>query len=201
MAPEQIAAIAAYAFASSITPGPNNTMLMASGVNFGFQRSIPHMLGVCCGFSAMLLALGCGIGSLFQAYPALHDILRYVGGAYMLYLAWIIATAHPQNAVQSRDPISFLQAAAFQLVNPKAWMMAIGAVAGYVATDNLLASLAVLTGIFAVINALCIIAWTGGGVALRRALGSSERLRLFNVAMALLLVVSLIPMVFPHLLE
>jgi threonine/homoserine/homoserine lactone efflux protein len=120
-----------FAFVSSITPGPNNTMLLSSGVNFGFNRTIPHMLGISCGFALMVLAVGFGLGAVFKAYPILYTVLRYAGAAYLLYLAYKIATSGPaEDGDQSNTrPMSYLSAAAFQWVNPKAWVMAIGATA------------------------------------------------------------------------
>lgn len=111
---------ALFALVTSITPGPNNTMLLASGVNFGFHRTIPHMLGITCGFFVLVLAVGFGLGAVFQTYPLLYTVLRYVGAAYLLYLAWKIAHSGPVSESEKGDskPISYLGAAAFQWVNP-----------------------------------------------------------------------------------
>ncbi len=127
---ELLVAFVLFAFVSSITPGPNNTMLLSSGVNFGFNRTVPHMLGISCGFAVMVLAVGLGLGAVFKAYPLLYTVLRYAGAAYLLYLAYKIATSGPvrDTGGQEGRPMSFLAAAAFQWVNPKAWVMAIGAI-------------------------------------------------------------------------
>jgi threonine/homoserine/homoserine lactone efflux protein len=124
---------ALFALVTSITPGPNNTMLLASGVNFGFNRTIPHMLGITCGFFVLVVAVGFGLGAVFQTYPLLYAVLRYVGAAYLLYLAWKIAHSGPVSDGEQVEgkPISYLGAAAFQWVNPKAWIMAIGAISTY----------------------------------------------------------------------
>ena len=192
-----ILAFAAYAFVTSITPGPNNTMLLASGANFGFRATLPHMVGIALGFGLMVLAVGLGVGALFQALPVLHTILRYVGAGYLLFLAWKIATAGPpgSGAGQGR-PMTFLQAAAFQWVNVKAWIMAIGAVATYTPADGYFANLAIVTLVFTLVNLPCIAAWVGIGTALRGFLADPTRLRIFNVAMACLLVASLYPVLF-----
>ena len=187
-------ALSVYAFVTSITPGPNNTMLLAAGANFGFRASIPHMLGVNLGFGLMLLAVGFGIGSLFTAFPLMHDVLRYGGAAYLVYLAWKIATASgPDSAGNSAKPISFLQATAFQWVNPKAWIMAIGAMATYVPAANVFLGVLAVTLVFTLINAPCIVAWTAMGTGLRRVMGNPLHLRILNVSLALLLLASLYP--------
>jgi threonine/homoserine/homoserine lactone efflux protein len=194
---ELILAFAAYAVVTSITPGPNNTMLLASGANFGFRAALPHLLGISFGFAAMVLAVGVGIGAVFQALPILQTALRYVGAAYLLYLAWKIASSRPpgSGAGQGR-PLTFLQAAAFQWVNVKAWIIALGAVATYTRPEGYFGNLVIVTVIFAAVGAPCIAAWAGAGSALRGFLSDPVRLRVFNIEMALLLVISLYPVLF-----
>lgn len=133
LSPDLLLAFALFALVTSITPGPNNTMLLASGVNFGFNRSIPHILGISCGFFVLVLAVGLGLGAVFEAYPVLYSVLRYVGAAYLLYLAWKIARSGPMSETEQGQgkPISYWGAAAFQWVNPKAWVMAVGAISTY----------------------------------------------------------------------
>lgn len=194
MTPDLLLAFAAYAFVTSITPGPNNTMLLVSGANFGFRSTIPHILGVNLGFSVMVLAVGLGVGGVFTALPILHDGLRYGGALYLLYLAWQIARSGSLDAEESDGkPLSFLQAAAFQWVNPKAWIMAIGAVATYTPQNGFFLNILIVTMMFALINGPCIIAWAGFGTMLKGFLGNPIHLRIFNVMMALLLVASLYP--------
>ena len=124
--------LALFALVSSITPGPNNVMLATSGLNFGFRRTIPHLLGVSIGFTLMVFLVGVGLGSVFQQVPALYTVLKYAGAAYLLYLAWKIANAgEMKDGVSRARPMTFLQAAAFQWVNPKAWVMAVGIIATY----------------------------------------------------------------------
>lgn len=127
MPSETLLAFITYAFVTSVTPGPNNTMLLASGLNYGFVRSLPHVLGISIGFAVMVMGVGAGLGRLFEAYPSLYTVLRIVGGAYLMYLAWQIATAAPMGDASTHGrPFGFWKAAGFQWVNPKAWIMAIG---------------------------------------------------------------------------
>ena len=194
LTPELLAALALFAFVSSITPGPNNTMLMASGANFGFRASIPHMMGVSGGFLLLVVAVGLELGGLFAAYPELHDVLAVAGGLYLLWLAWKIATSSGLGMGETgARPQTFLQAAAFQWVNPKAWAMALGAVTAYAPRDGYVANILVVSVIFTAINLPCVASWTGFGVGLRRFLDRPAVLRAFNVGMALLLVLSLLP--------
>lgn len=187
-------AFAAYAFVTSITPGPNNTMLLASGANHGFRPTVPMIFGISIGFAAMVLAVGLGIGSVFLAFPILHDALRYGGAAYLLYLAWRIAGSAATRADGSdAKPLSFLQAAAFQWVNPKAWIMAIGAVAAYTPQDDFLLNVVTVATVFMVINAPCVSAWAAFGTMLRAFLSNGAYRRAFNILMALLLLASLYP--------
>jgi threonine/homoserine/homoserine lactone efflux protein len=195
MTPELLAALALFAFVASITPGPNNTMLLASGVNFGLRRTAPHLAGVCLGFLVLLWSVGLGLGALFSAYPMLHTVLKVAGGLYMLYLAFKIATSRGIGAGKSSGrPQTFLQAAAFQWVNPKAWAMAIGALTAYAPSDRYLANVVVVGLVFAAVNGPCVVAWAGVGVVLRRFLDRPGVLRAFNVSMGLLLAASLYPL-------
>ena len=189
-----ILAFTAYAFVTSITPGPNNTMLLSSGATFGFGPTLPHILGVTLGFTVMLLAVGLGAGGVFVAVPVLHEALRYIGAAYLLYLAWRIARSGGVNGAGDRaEPMTFAQAAAFQWVNPKTWIMAIGAVTAYTPENGYFLNLLVVTVIFTLVNGPCVAAWAGFGTLLKRVLDRPALLRAFNVAMALLLLASLYP--------
>lgn len=186
-----------FAFASSITPGPNNLMLMASGANYGLRRTVPHMLGVSIGHAFMVFMIGIVLLRVFEAYPVLNLILKVAGGSYMVWLAWKIANAVPPEAKQVEGkPFTFLQAAAFQWVNPKAWIMGITAISVY-APDNfgVIVGAVMVAVIFCAVNLPSVTVWAWMGVQLRRWLGTARRLRIFNVTMALLLVASLYPMV------
>lgn len=187
---------ALFALVTSITPGPNNTMLLASGVNFGFNRTIPHMLGITCGFFTLVLAVGFGLGAVFQSYPVLYNVLRFVGAVYLLYLAWKIAHSGPvsDSSDSQAKPISYLGAAAFQWVNPKAWIMAIGAISTYTPLQGYFTNVIVIAAVFALINLPSVGVWVVCGSLLRNVLRDRRWLRLFNWGMALLLVASLYPM-------
>ncbi|MDB6445577.1 MULTISPECIES: LysE family translocator [Pseudomonas] len=187
---------ALFALVTSITPGPNNTMLLASGVNFGFNRTIPHMLGITCGFFSLVLAVGLGLGAVFQTYPLLYTVLRYAGAAYLLYLAWKIAHSGPvsDSRTGEQTPISYWGAAAFQWVNPKAWIMAIGAISTYTPLQGYFFNVVVIAAVFALINLPSVSLWVVCGSLLRNLLRDRRWLRLFNWGMALLLVASLYPL-------
>ncbi len=194
---ELLVALAAFALVSSITPGPNNLMLMASGANFGFRRSIPHMLGIGIGFSLMVAMVGIGFSQIFNSYPLSHLILKILSVTYLLYLAYKIATASiPTKQLGTKDdkakPFTFFQAALFQWVNPKSWTMALTATAVYAPSQSTQA-IAVVTGVFGIINLPCISAWAAMGLQLKQLLTSQRRLRAFNYTMATLLVASLYP--------
>ena len=185
-----------FAFASSITPGPNNLMLMASGANYGLRRTVPHMLGVNIGHAFMVFMIGIVLLRVFEAYPVLNLILKVAGGSYMVWLAWKIANAVPPEARQVQGkPFTFFQAAAFQWVNPKAWIMGITAISVY-APDSfgVIGGAVMVAVIFCAVNLPSVTVWAWMGVQLRRWLGTTRRLRAFNVTMALLLVASLYPM-------
>ncbi|WP_454723118.1 MULTISPECIES: LysE family translocator [Cupriavidus] len=187
------AAFCAFALVSSITPGPNNTMVLASGVNFGFARTVPHILGISLGFALMVAVVGLGLGSLFVALPWTWTVLRVVAALYLTWLAWKLAGAGGMQERQVARPMGFLRAAAFQWVNPKAWVMAVGACSTYVLHGNVWLNVLLLAGVFAVINLPSVAMWAVFGSALRRWLAQPRVLRVFNVAMALLLLASLWP--------
>jgi threonine/homoserine/homoserine lactone efflux protein len=190
---ETLTALAVFAFVSSATPGPNNLMLMASGANFGFLRTIPHMLGISIGFMVMLFSVGSGLVQIFDRFPVIYDILKIASVIYMLWLAWKIANAAPiTKSADAGVPMTFLQAAAFQWVNPKAWAMALTAVTVYVG-DSAMIWLAAGAALFSLINLPSVSMWTIAGQQLQRILTNPRRLRVYNWTMATLLVASLYP--------
>lgn len=187
-------ALLAFAFVSSITPGPNNLMLMASGANFGMRRSVPHMLGVGIGFVLMIVLVGIGVVRLFELWPPAFTVLKVAGIAYMLWLAWKIANAAPpadKPADASARPMTFIQAALFQWMNPKAWSMALTSVTVYAPAHDI-ATVGQVALIFGAINLPSVSSWTMLGTVMRRWLTSPTRLRAFNWSMAGLLVLSLL---------
>lgn len=194
--PDLLAAIALFGFASSITPGPNNTMLLASGANFGLRRTVPHIFGVAVGFFVLMIAVGLGLGALFSAYPMLQTVLKVVGTAYLLWLAWKTATAKGIGGGSSPGdgkPLTFMQAVAFQWVNPKAWVMTLGAMTAYAPKGSAILGPATVACVVAAVNLPCIASWASFGAMLRRFLDRPQILRVFNVSMAVLLVASLYP--------
>ena len=196
MALDVFFALVVFAFVSSVTPGPNNLMLLASGVNFGFRRTVPHMAGIGFGFWLLLMAVGLGLGAMLSAFPALHLALKIAGGAYLLYLAWRVATSRSMSsggAGQGR-PMTFLEAVAFQWVNPKAWVMAVTAMAIYTDPQRPLLTVVLVAAAFAIVNFPSVSVWAAFGVALRGFLADPVRLKWFNIAMGVLLAATLIPM-------
>ena len=190
---ETLTALALFAFVSSSTPGPNNLMLMASGANFGFARSIPHMLGISIGFMVMMVAVGAGLVQIFDRFPVIYDVLKVASVVYMLWLAWKIANAAPiTKKAQAGNPMTFLQAAAFQWVNPKAWAMALTAITVYVGDASIL-WLGVGASMFGIVNLPSVSMWTVAGQQMQRFLTNPRRLRAYNWTMAALLVASLYP--------
>lgn len=185
-------ALSAFAFVSSITPGPNNLMLMSSGANFGFRRTVPHALGVGAGFTLMVVLVGVGLMGLFDLFPALNTVLKVLSVVYLLWLAWKIAhaSAPGEGGNVSGKPMTFLQAVLFQWVNPKAWSMALSAVALY-APDRDWGTVLFVAAIFGIINLPSTSVWAIMGQGLRNWLSSPARLRAFNWTMAALLVGSL----------
>lgn len=196
MTPIALLLLIQFAFASSITPGPNNLMLMASGANYGFRQTVPHMLGVSIGHSFMVTMVGLVLLRIFETYPVLNTALTVIAVIYMTWLAWKIAMAVPPEARQvTGKPFTFLQAAAFQWVNPKAWVMAITAITAYAPQSwSALSGSLLVAGVFLMTNLPSITVWAVLGVQVRRFLGTARRLRVFNVTMAVLLLASFYPM-------
>ncbi|WP_191286512.1 LysE family translocator [Aliiroseovarius zhejiangensis] len=196
MSIELLSAFVAFAFVSSITPGPNNLMLMASGANFGFQRTIPHMLGIGIGFTFMIVLVGAGLMTLFDLYPISYTILKAGSVIYLLWLAWKIAHAsEPGSGKTDGTPMTFLQAAAFQWVNPKAWAMALTAISVYAPSRDM-GAVIIVAVIFGFVNLPSVSVWTVLGQKIRVILTNPARLRSFNVTMALLLVATLFPVIY-----
>ena len=192
--PELLLPFTLFAIAGSITPGPNNIMLTASGANFGFRRTIPHLLGICIGFSVMLMAIGLGLARLFAEVPAIHSVLRVAGSAYLLWLAWRVAAASATDPVEPGGrPLSFLQAAAFQWVNPKAWILASGAVSTFTLVgQELLPQVMMMAAVFTLVILPATTVWALLGVGMARVLRAPLALRIFNVTMGVLLAVSVL---------
>lgn len=182
-------ALAAFAFVSSITPGPNNLMLWSSGMNFGFRRTTQHLAGVCLGFLSLLLVTAVGVGSLFQRLPWLNTSLRVVGSLYLLYLAWRIASAGRATESETAKPITFVEAVAFQYVNPKAWVMGITAAGSFLPDgSSVVANALLMTLVFGIVNLPCVTTWVVAGTGIGRLLTNDRSRRIVNGILAALLV-------------
>ena len=190
---EILTALCTFAFVTSVTPGPNNLMLMSSGANFGIRRSLPHLFGVTFGFVFMLILVGIGLMQVFDLYPLTYELLRLFSVAYLLYLAWKISNARPSAERASGSPIGSLQAALFQWVNPKAWAMALTTISVYTPASHPLHSIILVATIYLLINLPSNGSWILLGTQLRRFLDDPLKLRCFNVTAAVLLVGSLYP--------
>ena len=186
---ETLLPLTLFVLSATLTPGPNNVMLLASGANFGVRATGPHMLGISVGYPVMVVAVGLGLGTVFEQLPVLHDIMRWAGCAYLLWLAWKIATAAGMGEAKSRGrPFTFLQAAGYQWVNPKAWIMAIGAFSVYSTPDMAPLPQALLFGaVFLAAAAPSCGIWAAFGSVIGRLLQSTRALRIFNGVMAALL--------------
>ncbi|MEJ6005030.1 LysE family translocator [Paucibacter sp. AS339] len=197
---QTLLAVTGFALVTSITPGPNNMMLLASGVNHGFKATLPHVVGISSGLMLLFLAAGLGLGALLAQWPQLYLALKASGLAYMVWLAWQLWRAGaPQAeggaAVQAAPSLmGFWGAAAFQWVNPKAWLIAIGAVAGFLRPDAGGWELLALALVCALVNMPCVGLWAWAGARLSRVLADPARRRYFNTATALLLLASIWPM-------
>ncbi|MEO0384641.1 MAG: LysE family translocator [Pseudomonadota bacterium] len=200
-----ILTLVAFAFLSAGTPGPNNVMLMASGMNYGFRRSLGHITGVALGFPLMIVAVGLGLSQLFAMVPWLEIALKYVCAAYLIYLAYKIATARPKIAEGgalevSGSPLTFVQAAAFQWVNPKAWVMATTALTVYALPLSSTSNAFAVAAAFVFAGTFTASSWTALGDRLRLFFSDPVRLRVFNAVAAVLLLATLIPVFWPSVL-
>jgi len=195
MSPSIFLSLLPFAAVMSITPGPNNLMVAASGVNFGFRRTIPHMIGVAVGFPVLLMAVGFGLGAVILSHPLLQMTLKYGGCSYLFYTAYKLATT---TTVKDLDaplkPLSFIEAAAFQWINPKAWVMGISMMAIFnnLGLDRTM-QITFLSGLLGGMGGIAVMIWTAFGALISERLQVPRTLRLFNVTMAVLLVASLVP--------
>lgn len=190
-------AFVVFAVVMFFTPGPNNIMLLSSGLTYGFRRTVPHIAGITVGFAFMVGAVGVGLGAVFIAYPVLQTILKYGGVAYLVYLAAVIAMAKPPSAdkddTPGRGPMSFWGAAMFQWINAKGWVMVIGTITAYAAIAAFPWNIAIQVGLSLILGVMSCTVWVLFGTALRPILTSPLAIRIFNVVMAILLLASLYP--------
>ncbi len=192
---EYLFAVVLFAVSASVTPGPNNLMVMASGVNFGVKRSLPLLLGICFGFTLMLLLVGIGFGQLFVRLPFLHLVVKTLGVLYLLYLAWLIArSASTLNDQQAAKPLTFLKGALFQWINGKAWVVATGAIAAFTSAGvDYYQQTTVVALTFFVVSFPCVGVWLLFGSALKQVMAQPVYRKGFNYLMAALLAVSILP--------
>ncbi|MEQ1718248.1 MAG: LysE family translocator [Hyphomicrobium sp.] len=201
MSPDVFLSATTFALAGSFTPGPNNTMLLASGVNYGFRRTLPHIAGITIGYAVMFAAVALGLGSLFTMQPLLYTALKIASSIYLLWLAWCIATAtEPGEGAVERPPLTFLQAALFQWVNPKGVLLGIAASANFLDPKNLSVDLPIILALIIVMSLASASTWALFGQGLRGFLAPPGRLKIFNRVMGLALVASLWPLLGAHAL-
>jgi threonine/homoserine/homoserine lactone efflux protein len=181
-----------FCFSSSLTPGPNNFMIMNSGLRFGVRKSLPHYLGICFGFAGMALIVALGLGAIFLKYMLLQQILKIVGAVYMLYLAWKIVFSQANAKIKNAGkPISFIQAVLFQWINPKAWLMTVGAIAIFSVSNHYLTNAIFISVLFLIFCLPCVGVWMMFGASLQKILKNATQQRYFNIAMAICLVASI----------
>jgi threonine/homoserine/homoserine lactone efflux protein len=190
---EFLPALILFVSSAAFTPGPNNLLIMSSGLNFGIRKSMPHLMGICFGFPAMVIAIGFGAGTLFERYPVIHEVIKVVGVLYLSYLAWRIATAKPNaDQLKRSKPFTFFEAALFQWVNPKAWIMATSAMAMFTTVGaDLNLQITVIVLVFFFLTWPAVGVWLLFGAGLQRILNSTVHQRIFNIGMATLLLVSM----------
>ena len=184
-----------FSISMTITPGPNNVMVTASGVNFGYKKTLPHILGITFGFPVMIVLIGLGLGNVFISFPVIHHILKYIGATYLLYLAWKIATfSNVNNNGDRNKPFTFWQAVIFQWVNPKAWVMAVGAIAAFTSVGrDVFLEVLLIAFVFCIVCFPCVSLWAFLGTNIKRLLTTDYYRKVFNISIAFLLVISLLP--------
>ncbi|MGO4714498.1 LysE family translocator [Bradyrhizobium sp. 2TAF24] len=195
MSQHLLVAFVVFAVVALYTPGPNNVMLMTSGLNFGFRRTLPHVAGVAIGYAFLVGVIGFGLGAVFETWPVLQTVLKYAGCAYLVYLAVAIARSGPADAERAAEgrPLSFFGAALFQWINVKGWVIAIGTITAYAAVASYPWNIMILTALLLVLGLSSSLAWALFGTWLKPIVTSPRAVRVFNVAMALLLLASLYP--------
>jgi threonine/homoserine/homoserine lactone efflux protein len=184
-----------FAIVMFFTPGPNNVMLLSSGLTHGFRRTLPHVAGITIGFAFMVAAVGLGVGTIFITYPVLQTILKYAGAAYLVYLAAAIAISGPASSEQgnARGPMTFWGAAMFQWINAKGWVIVISTITAYAAIASFPWNIVIQTAIYLAVGTVSTVVWALFGSALRPVLTSPRAVRAFNIVMAILLLASLYP--------
>lgn len=195
---DTLAPFALFAFVSAATPGPNNLLLLTSGLRVGLWRSIPFILGISVGFSALLFATGYGLGQIFEGFPAVQLALKIVGSIYFVALAWTLVSSQETHIAGEGRGLGFWTGVLFQAVNPKAWLMCITAIALFLPSTWTFATIAMMAGVFVVVGFPANMAWAGAGQLLKPLIADASRMRVFNIAMATLLVLSILTVWIPE---
>ncbi len=190
--------IASFTLAGTMTPGPNNIMMLSSGLTYGYRKTLPHMMGVMLGFSLMVVCVGLGIGAVFELFPMIFTVLKVVGVAYLFWMAYKIASSKGDiETSKSSKPFTFLQALTFQWINPKAWVMAITSTLSFVTNpQRSLEQVLVIAFIYMLSGFISTNSWTLGGVYLKKFIKNTLHVRIFNITMAILIVLSVLPVIF-----
>ena len=193
-----VLSIVSFTLATVLTPGPNNIMMLSSGLNFGYKRTLPHMMGVAFGFAFMVVCVGMGINIIFDTFPFVYDIMKVVGFIYILWMALQIANSSVDiKENKNSKPFTFIQIVLFQWINPKAWIMAITAISSFtVLNHDMFTQVLVIAFIYLLSGFISTNTWTLGGVFLKKLLKNKKAVKIFNIFMALLLVASIIPVIF-----
>ena len=189
---------AIFSFVTSVTPGPNNTFLLSSGVNFGLKKSLPYLMGIMAGLCGMMLAIGLGIGVVFTTFPMVYQVLKYIGFAYIVYLAYLIVMSTAKSETAESKYIGFWKSTSFQFVNPKAWIVLASYMATFVPVEAGWFDAVLTCAVFLIATFPGALIWAVSGQLLRNWLGDPRRRRVFNVTSAILLVLSMIPVLFLH---
>jgi threonine/homoserine/homoserine lactone efflux protein len=198
MTPSLLVSAAIFSFVTSVTPGPNNTFLLSSGVNFGLKKSLPYLMGIMAGLCGMMLAIGFGLGVVFATFPVVYQVLKYIGFAYIVYLAYLIVKSTSKSETAEAKYIGFWKSTTFQFVNPKAWIVLASYMATFVPVEAGWFEATMTCLVFLVATFPGALVWAVSGQLLRTWLSEPKRRRIFNVTSAVLLVLSMIPVLFLH---
>ena len=193
-----LVSVAVFSFVTSVSPGPNNTFLLSSGANFGLRKSVPYLNGIMAGLTGMMIALGAGLGVIFTTLPLVYQVLKWVGFAYIVYLAFLIVRSTTKTETAEAQYIGFFKATTFQFVNPKAWVVVGSFMATFVPVGSGLGVTAFICLVFLVFTYPGALLWAVAGQVLKTWLSDPSRRRVFNIVSAILLVLSMVPVVFLH---
>lgn len=193
-----LASVAVFSFVTSVTPGPNNTFLLSSGANFGLRKSLPYLSGIMAGLIGMMVALGSGLGVVFTTLPLVYQVLKWVGFAYIVWLAFLLVTSTAKSESAGARYIGFVKATTFQFVNVKAWVVVASFMATFVPVGSGLGATAVICLVFLVFTYPGALIWALVGQVLKNWLSRPSRRRVFNILSAILLVLSMVPVLFAH---